>query len=825
MSRQPVRLLGSAVPWLFLFACALEFGLWPVECAIHAPDVESYRNGVYQVELDRLLVGRPFVRFLVGDEESRQPFILKRRRPVALKEDGQRLGPAHVPLPYLTGRAAGSFVYLGRFLHFTTSDGSDPRENGRSYSVAGCVRLHRGITIGLFVLTVAILTGAAGGRRWRPFRRAVVDFKRRRRRDRARGSVLESILVFVVSGIVSFIFINLNPRVTIPYGPLISGVASGDGIQWNDAAIALAAGDPYELPHRPGYAFLLGAFYRIFGVHDWIYRGLNLVAHAALSVVVFRLAGLFFGAMTGLAAAALMQLDCVRLEYLLAPNTDILGAFVFGLFVYHFAYLARSASARGGAWLLSGLLLAIANLIKTQTLPAGVIVCGYLLWRRRRRRQSWKAAGWAICAFIIGVIGPIALWTGYRQSSEGTLEISDGATRALYFATSPSLNERGNLNRPAMFAEQRRVEGEVPDISARQAFYRSRISGNLLENPGAFAANICHALDKHMKSIDGDAPGYLALLLLWAAFGSADRIRRAPSARFIRLLASTGITLAVALTIQVTGLWPSAIVLLLAVAVRRREGAVVFLVMAAPLVALAAYGMGGYQRQLLSVSWSFPMAILGAIVALQDTIVWRGAGAGCILGAADRPEMRPGATSKLDILGFVVLSAMGLAMILAMGFDPIRNPDANEDPPRFEKMSVDPPSSLATAAMGVIEGRGSESEAERPEALEVFRVRIGHYVYVVGENEKAFFHPEETTIFDRSYERSLFFNKLWFRVDGTIGDEWRNRVVEVAGIRSGHHVINVLAMRLFDNEIEPDAAPPIRAAFDPRHLDAALLRN
>jgi hypothetical protein len=38
-------------------------------------------------------------------------------------------------------------------------------------------------------------------------------------------------------------------------------------------------------------------------------------------------------------------------------------------------------------------------------------------------------------------------------------------------------------------------------------------------------------------------------------------------------------------------------------------------------------------------------------------------------------------------------------------------------------------------------------------------------------------------------------------------------------------VINVLAMRLFDNEIEPDAAPPIRAAFDPRHLDAALLRN
>ncbi len=51
--------------------------------------------------------------------------------PLLVVEDGQRLGPGHMPHDEVREIGAGRYSHTGRTLWFSTSDGSDPRRNGR----------------------------------------------------------------------------------------------------------------------------------------------------------------------------------------------------------------------------------------------------------------------------------------------------------------------------------------------------------------------------------------------------------------------------------------------------------------------------------------------------------------------------------------------------------------------------------------------------------------------------------------------------------------------------------------------------------------------
>jgi len=54
---------------------------------------------------------------------------------VVLLEDGRLLGPAHCPHHEIRELGEGRFCHWGRQLLFSTSDGSDPNSNGRTYTV------------------------------------------------------------------------------------------------------------------------------------------------------------------------------------------------------------------------------------------------------------------------------------------------------------------------------------------------------------------------------------------------------------------------------------------------------------------------------------------------------------------------------------------------------------------------------------------------------------------------------------------------------------------------------------------------------------------
>ena len=53
---------------------------------------------------------------------------------VTLTEDGRPLGPAHCLHDDIRTLGGGRYSHWGPYLYFSTSDGSDPRSNGRRYA-------------------------------------------------------------------------------------------------------------------------------------------------------------------------------------------------------------------------------------------------------------------------------------------------------------------------------------------------------------------------------------------------------------------------------------------------------------------------------------------------------------------------------------------------------------------------------------------------------------------------------------------------------------------------------------------------------------------
>jgi len=52
-------------------------------------------------------------------------------------EDGVPLRPAHAPHDAIRGTGRGAFSHWGHVVYFSTSDNTDPRANGRTYTIKG----------------------------------------------------------------------------------------------------------------------------------------------------------------------------------------------------------------------------------------------------------------------------------------------------------------------------------------------------------------------------------------------------------------------------------------------------------------------------------------------------------------------------------------------------------------------------------------------------------------------------------------------------------------------------------------------------------------
>jgi hypothetical protein len=146
------------------------------------------------------------------------------------------------------------------------------------------------------------------------------------------------------------------------------------------------------------YTFLVAALYRVFGVHEWLARILNLFLYAGTAILLYRLTREVFGQRAALLAAGFYSF--LPLSYTVShnfqPDTLLVLCTLAGLY-----YFWRWTEDGAWKWLaISAFSLMLAVLIKPFYLYAGLPLV-YLCWRKSRWRFLANPALWAYAVIII----------------------------------------------------------------------------------------------------------------------------------------------------------------------------------------------------------------------------------------------------------------------------------------------------------------------------------------------------------------------------------------------------------------------------------------
>ena len=152
------------------------------------------------------------------------------------------------------------------------------------------------------------------------------------------------------------------------------------------------------------FTFLVAGLYRLFGVHEWLARILNLFFYAATAILLYRMTREIFGRRAALLSVGFYSF--LPLSYSVShnfqPDTLLVLCTLAGL--YYFWMWTEEGRLK---WLaISVLGLTIAVLIKPFYLYAGVPLI-YLCWRKFRWQFLAKPVLWV---FALIVILPMVAW-------------------------------------------------------------------------------------------------------------------------------------------------------------------------------------------------------------------------------------------------------------------------------------------------------------------------------------------------------------------------------------------------------------------------------
>lgn len=139
---------------LFAVAMTLNEVKRPVSVDIPATAINHRQGLAFTFEIS------PAVRWpwrLNGDDIANP-----RRSWLVLTEDGVPLHPPHTVHANIEDQGGGAYSYWRQALIFSSSDGSDPRHNGRQYSVVTFARLARMVIVVPAVTAVILLIGGIG---------------------------------------------------------------------------------------------------------------------------------------------------------------------------------------------------------------------------------------------------------------------------------------------------------------------------------------------------------------------------------------------------------------------------------------------------------------------------------------------------------------------------------------------------------------------------------------------------------------------------------------------------------------------------------------
>jgi hypothetical protein len=164
-----------------------------------------------------------------------------------LLENGKPLGPGHAPFVYVRDQGGGSYVHWGKTLFFSTSDNSDPRENGRLYTLAYPISLRPYLLVFVPVCFVLLLLW------WR-----FVRFRELFQAPPAGGlsGFVARNFALLVSGLIVVIpsLISIMPSLIFYFLPIMTG----DSFAYASIPYQISQGHLPYLWAAPGYTVFAG---------------------------------------------------------------------------------------------------------------------------------------------------------------------------------------------------------------------------------------------------------------------------------------------------------------------------------------------------------------------------------------------------------------------------------------------------------------------------------------------------------------------------------------------------------------------------------------
>ena len=498
-----------------------------------------------------------------------------------VRENGRRLGPPHSMHEDIRKLGGGRFSHWGHMVVFSSSDGSDPRSNGRIYAVR--YASPRTSLLGLALLAALVALES------RRVARALAAVERLHPAWPA--------LAIGLCALAFRIWVFAEHRADT-LSLMVKGVPVSDGVWWDTMASAFASGDRTLGMWDSGFGSLR-PFSWIFGGAIYALTGPSLVvtklAHVVLGAIAVVLAfetlrriAPFAVALIGAAGLAFSVLDA---RYALSPATEPLGAFLTALLLFLFVLAAQRW--KRSLWLAAGLVLGFAILTRPEIIPAVLALPAALaivLTRRSVPRPGRRQLAMAALLFVAGIAVTVGPWIIRQHIKFGTWQVSGNGPEVLYMASTP---EYGTWS-PAAYAQ-------VAGMSARQRieYFTAKEHESMRKHWRFYIRNAARHAMATASHVLPNLPLMLALVLLIpGALGAAPNWRRA--LRVLAPAAVIGVLLWLLPPNQQYWIWIAA----LGVAVVLRAPMLILgAAVAAPIVALGMTAMSD-ERMTYSLEWS-----------------------------------------------------------------------------------------------------------------------------------------------------------------------------------------------------------------------------
>ncbi|MBI3889906.1 MAG: hypothetical protein HY303_00080 [Candidatus Wallbacteria bacterium] len=396
--------------------------------------------------------------------------VLERHSQLRLLEDGRPLGPFGAGQSEIARLGRGRFDAGRGVVAFSSSDGTDPRSNGRKYQIE-CRWQPPGWLFWLGFLAFVSAHGAS--------------FHGWTLRLRQANPIGLALVAAALTAAHRIGFWYLHGQQTWS-GTVIKGVPFSDARYWHLLATELATGQRWSAAwtvwngRRPGYYLLMGAIHALFGPSIEVVRAVHVTIACVSAVLIADAARRLVGA--GLAIPVLL-VHVARLSDAwlgLSSHTEPLGYFLTNLSLWLLIVAGQRLKLReegaGGVLLLGGVFLGLANLVRPLTLLAAGLVppaLSLLASPGPDPKRRWLRIGGCSLLFLLGVALPIAPWSARQKLVHDVWTISENSAESTFAATSPDYGEW----RPAVSAL-----APTSKIAERHRYYTDRTKQNLKEH-------------------------------------------------------------------------------------------------------------------------------------------------------------------------------------------------------------------------------------------------------------------------------------------------------------------------------------------------------